>query len=160
MAWQYAALAGYQILSSLQQAEMMEEQGKLQRKVSEMNAEFAEVDAYEAEKAGFTQAARYQANANEVIADQKIAMTSKDIDVTYGTAAELQAESKLNTLLNTLDMQREGRERAMGFRREARQTRLQGSLNSLGVSTQASATRNAGVMNAGATLVSGYSRKD
>lgn len=123
----YAAQGAFQIASGLQQAELMRESGRLARDIAEINAKYAEIDAYEAEKFGLTEAARYQSKVNSTVSDQRTIMAAQGVDITSGTAAAIQEETKLTGFLNTLDIQAQGRARAMGLRRQASNIRLGGN---------------------------------
>lgn len=122
----YAAVAGVGIIAGLQQAEAQRSQSEFDERIANLNAKFKEYDAWEAEKYGYTQAARYQAVIDKTIGSQRVAYASQGVDVSYGTAAEVQRESKVTGFLNTLDILNEGRARALGLKREASNLRIQG----------------------------------
>lgn len=159
MALQYVAMAGLQIANGLQQAEMIGYAGKLQEKLGEINEEYAEFDAFEAEKFGMVQAARYETEVNQAIGTGKVANAVNNVDSNFGTAAELEAENRLTGFMNVLDIQQQGRARARGIRREARMNRLQGAMGALqNKSAQADAIGGA-VMGAAMTGLEGSARK-
>lgn len=120
----FAALGGFQLWSGLQQAELIMGSARLTNQINEANARFIELDAYEAEKFGYTQSARYQATIDKVLAQQKSAFAASDTDFTSGVAAELQAETKLVGFLNVIDLQNEARKRALGLKTQASNVRL------------------------------------
>jgi len=151
-----AGIAAFQLINGLQQAEMIRANGRLMQEVAEFNAEFAEVDAYEAEKMGYTRAARYSAIADDTISKQTSALAAQDIDVNFGTAADIRKESQVTKALNLIDIQNEAYARAQGFKNEARRLRLQGYMSGLQSSGSANSTQAAGVINA----VSGYAFKN
>jgi hypothetical protein len=103
---------------------MIREQAGLQNRINILNAEYAELDAYEAEKMGYTRSARYQSVIDATIGAQRSAYAAEGVDVNFGTAAEVQAESQLAGFLNKLDMQKEARQRALGLKVEASNIRL------------------------------------
>jgi hypothetical protein len=154
-----AGMAAFQVASGYQQAEMIRENAKLKQRIDDMNENAIEIDAFEAEKSGYSEAARYASVANATITDQKIAMTSKDVDVTYGTAGTLQQEGKLTALLNTMELQRQGRLKAQGYRNEARNLKLGGSFRNIQTALEAGQTQSQGIMQGGQTLISGYARR-
>jgi hypothetical protein len=154
-----AGVAAYQIAEGLQNAEMIREQGKLQKEINEMNAKYAEIDAYEAEKFGFTQAAAYKKQESQTISSQRVAMAAANVDVNSGTAAEIQAETRLTGFLNTIDIQNAGRARAAGIKREASNTRLNGAMGQAQTNIAAADAQRAGFGEAIKTGVSAYTRK-
>lgn len=158
MVWAYAALAAYQVVKGFYDAETIREQAKLQQQIDEMNAEDAELDAYNAEKYGFTESARYQSVVDKTVASQRSAYATNNVDVNYGTAAERQDETRLVGHFNMLEMQRRGKERAMAYRREARNIRLGSEFRMYQANIDASASVTSGVMGAAQTGLSGYSR--
>jgi hypothetical protein len=139
----YAALAAFQYFSGQAQASSMRAQGRYQQKIADMNADYAEFDAYEAEKSGYAEAAAYEKIIDQTIGEQKVQLAAADVDVNYGTAADLQSESRLNGILNVLDFKKAAYERAKGFKNEARNLRIGGQT-----------ARSQATLNANATSVS------
>ncbi len=154
----YGALAAFQVISGNQQAATIEAQANLKQRIDNLNADRADIDAYEAEKFGFTESARYQSVVDATAANQKVAYASQNVDVNYGTAADVQGETRLTGLLNTLEIQRQAREKAAGFKNQARNLRLGGGMAAQQGAIDANATRNQGYIGAAGTLLSGYSR--
>lgn len=153
------AVAALQVWSGFQQAEMIREQAKLQAKINELNAGFAEQDAFEAEAMGYTEAARYQSVIDATIGDQKVAFASQDVNVTSGTAAAVQKESRFTGYLNQLELQKQGRERAQGFKNEARNIRFGSAMQRSQSAIDASGAERNAVIGGLTTGISGYSRK-
>ena len=154
----YIAMAAYQLFSGVQQADAMRQQGEMNRAIGEMNAKYAEMDAWEAEKYGYTQSARYQSVVDATIGDQRAIMAASDVDVSYGTAKEVQEESKLTGILNQLDIQQSARKKALGIKVEAANMRLAGNLGQSQANMNANATMNAAYGNVISTGVSGYAK--
>ena len=103
--WQlYAGLAAYQVISGAQQAETLRRNADFNRQLDALNAKYAEIDAWKMEQQGETMAARYQSSVDHVLATQRVAQASQNVDVGFGTAAALQAETKLTGFLNQLDI--------------------------------------------------------
>jgi len=59
MAWQYAALAGFQIAQGLMQAENVKKQAALQKEIDDFNIGLAKFDAWKAEADGQAAVALY-----------------------------------------------------------------------------------------------------
>lgn len=156
--WAYAALAAAQLLGGYQQADMIRKNGDLQASINNMNAKYQELDAFNAAKQGYTEADRYAAVADATMAKQKTDLAGQKVDVNYGTATDIEADSKVTTMLNTLEIQRQGREKALGYQTQAINTRLGGQMTELQASMDAAATESKGIFSAISTGISGYDR--
>lgn len=154
----YAALAAYQLVSGAQQAETIREQGRLNKEIADVNAEYAELDAYNAEQSGYTQEARYQHVIDSTLSHQRVAQASQNVDVSFGTAKELQAETKLNGFLNQLDIKNQAHQQALGYKMQARNIRLAGVTGKAQAEYNAGATQNAAIIGAAGTALSGYAK--
>lgn len=152
------AMAAYQVISGYQQAEIIREQARLKQEVDDMNAEDADIDAYNAEKYGFTESARYQSVIDQTIGSQRSVLAAQDVDVNYGTAAQKQSETRVTGYFNMLEMQRRGKERALGYKKEGRNIRLGSTFSRQQGEINASAAINHGITSAANTGVSGYTR--
>lgn len=156
-------LAGFQIISGIQQAEIVRENARLTKEVNDMNAEYAELDAYRAELNGESQEARYQSVIDSTLGSQKVALASQGVDITFGTAKELEAESKLNGFLNQVDIRNQAHQQALGYKQQARSIRLSGSQAVAQAEVQASAIRNTALISGAKTAlptVTGYFKKN
>lgn len=123
--WQIAAAQiGMQLMDGYFKAQNVEKMAEIQMAVAEMNAEFAELDAYKAEAEGYSNTARYQTTIDKVIGDQKLAMAVSGVDTSSGTAAAVLAEDKFIGELNKMEIHKQAREKASGYRDQARQYRL------------------------------------
>jgi len=151
-------LAGAQIYTGLRQAQLIRSQAELNNEIAEYNAENILQDANEAEKYGFTQSARYANTVDGVVSDQRVAEASANVDVNFGTAADLQQEATFTGFLNTLDIQKEARNKAKGLKDQASNVRLGGQMNLAQGYAQAAETRSAAIINGVATGVSGYAK--
>lgn len=159
MAWQYAALGAFQLWSGVQQADIIQQSAGLNRKMADINAQYAELDALRAEQEGLAQEARYEGDVESAMADLRVQFAAAGIDQSFGTAAQLTADTEVNAFLNRLDIREQAVSRARGFRREARNIRAQGALRQFEGDVTAGATRAAALMNAASTTLSGYTKK-
>lgn len=155
----YGAMAGLQIAGGLYQAQMIRMQSDMQSRINEMNAKYAEIDAYETEKFGDTEAAAYQVNIDQTVGEQTAGYAAQDVDVNFGTAADVIKETKTTGFLNQLEIRKQARAKAMGLRREAGNIRLNGGMQSDVANLQARSAQTAGFMQAGVTGLSFYTRK-
>ena len=155
----YAGMAAFQIVSGLQGAESIRANAELQKEIAELNAQYAEIDAWEAKLNGEEQVARYDNVIKQTISSQRVALAAQDVDVDFGTAKELQQESKLNGMLNQMDIREQAHAQVLGYKTQARQYRLQGAMGQMQAGYDASATQNAAIIGAATTGLAGYARK-
>jgi len=148
--------AGFQIISGLQQSEMIKNQSRLTQLIAERNARYAEMDAWEAEKYGISQAARYDSVIEKTIGDQRVGFAAQNVDVNSGTAMAVQEETKLTGFLNMLDLQKNARAKAFGLKVEASNIRLGGYMAGLQSNLNADAAVRGGVLSGINTGLSGY----
>ena len=156
MSYAHAALAAFQVVSGYQQAEGIREQANLNQRIGDMNAKYADMDAWEAEKFGYTESARYQNVIDSTISEQRVGLAAKGVDISTGTAKALQDENRLTGMLNILDIQKMARQKAMGFKVQASNLRLGGQMGQYQANINASAARNTGVLNAASTGLDYY----
>lgn len=152
--------AAFQLITGFQQGEMVREQGKITKEIHDMNAELAELDAWQAERDGDAAVARYEQEVDDVVADQKVAYAAKDVDVNFGSAANIVEETKLAGMLNAMDIKNQARQQALGYKRQARQMRLTGSAAMSQAEMNAGAMRASAVMGAAETGIKAYSGYD
>lgn len=155
MAWGYLALAGVQLVNGYNQAENIRESGRLQQSIAEMNAGFQELDAWNAMADGYTRAARYDAVAEQTLANQSVAYAAQNVDINYGSAAQVRRDSKIAATSNVLQLRRSGAAQALGLKLSAISTRMQGSSAYAQASSNAAATVSEGILKAGQS-VTGY----
>lgn len=158
--WVYAILAAAQMVNGFQQAEMIKKNAEINQSVAEMNAEFSDLDAYKANNAGLSEAARYQTVVDSTLAAQKTAMAAQHVDINYGTATDIESDSKITGMINVLEIQRQGREKALGYNVQGINTRLGGVMGKLQGQLDASSAQSRGILNAVSTGISGYDRME
>lgn len=155
----YAATGVYQIVSGIQQGEIVRENAALTRDIANQNADLAEIDAYNAEISGFTQEARYQNVIDATLGAQKVALASQNIDINFGSAKEIQADSKLAGFLNKVDLRNQAHEAALGYKNQARSFRLAGVQADAQGSLNASSARNTALLSAASTATGYFSSR-
>lgn len=151
-----AAMAGVQLASGYFASQNVKATAELNRDIAEMNAEFAELDAYDAELDGISAQARYQSMIDNTLAEQSAIMHAQDIDVSYGSAASISEETKFNGQLNMMEIKKQAQEQALGYRRQARDSRLGGDMAYADAQGRASQIMSSAVLGAAKTGLSGY----
>lgn len=158
-----AAMAVIQVVSSIGQGNIVKKQADIQRQMDEFNARLAEEDAWRAEAYGQTQMARYQTELDKMRGSTKVAGAAAGVNLNEGSLSEVVAESQMVGTLNMIDIQNQAYEQAMGFKREAANTRFASDRRRSNMYAQADAQTQAGITNAlmnfGSAAYSGYSPK-
>lgn len=158
MFWLDAGMAGFSIISGLQQGETIRANAEVSKQINEANADLIMIDAHNAELDGYSQEARYQDVIDKTISNQRVGFAANNIDVNFGTAAEIQDEAKLVGTLNKIDIVNQAHDKAMGLESQARSVRLQGYLNNAQAQGIASATQNSTILKGLGEGISGYGK--
>ena len=156
MAWQYAAMAGFQVISGLQQAEMVRTQAEIQKQIDEFNAQMSEFDAWRVIGYGQTQMAQYQQQIDQTMAAGKVTAAAAGVSTTEGSIAELTAQTELTGAMNLLEIENQTREKALGYTRQARQIRMGSQMNQMTAATQAASVIGGSVLKGAGILAAGY----
>lgn len=154
----YGGLSAFQLWAGGQQADSIMKSGRLRYEIGQMNARYAELDAWEAEQFGYSQSARYQNVIDTTIGEQDSFFAEQDIDVNSAMAQELKAETQLIGRLNILDFQKAARQKARGLKIEASNLRLNADMGLLQSRIDASAARTQSIAGAIQTGATGYAR--
>lgn len=156
--WPIAAEAGVDFLAGAMQAESTRVNAHLIQQVDDLNAQYADVDAYNQVQAGVTKSARYQDVVNQTIGAQQGAEAAKGVDVNFGTAAEVGAESKISGMLNQMDIKRQAEMNAMGYKTQAINLRLAGATGEAQQQETAQAEQIGGGLRGVSSGLSGYAK--
>ena len=152
-------VAAFQVYSGLKQAESIRRQARLTAQLNELNAQYIEYDAWQAEAFGQTEQARYQTEIDKVAGEQKVNFAAADVDINYGTAGELRAETQLTGVLNKMEIQNQANQRSMGLKRQANNVRFSTTMMQNQAEAQAQAVTTQGVASGISTGISAYARK-
>lgn len=152
----YLALAALQLVGGFQQADITRKNGDLQYDIADMNAKFAELDAFNSIATGQGTAAKYATTVNQTQAADKAAYASEGVDVNYGTAKNVESDNRVAGLNNTLQIQRQAQNQAVGFQTQAINIRLGGHMTQLQSNLNAASQESSGIMKAISTGVAGY----
>ena len=152
------ALAAYQAWAGAQAAEMNERNGKIQRDVNELEAKYIDMDAFNAEAYGYSEVAAYDPTVSKTIADQRTELAAHDVDLTYGTAAAIQEETRQIGEFNKMEIESQAHAKSLGLKQQARNVRLNGSLGQIANQNQSASMQAQGFANAAQTGIRAYSR--
>ncbi len=150
------ALAAIQAVGGFQQADIIRQNGDLQAGVQEMNKQFADVDAFNAVKAGYSDAARYQSVIDQTQSKVRGAYASEGVSVGYGTAGDVEKDNHIAGLINTLQIQRHAQDTAVGYKTQSLNLQMGANMTRLQAGLSASAAESSGIMKAAGSVVTGY----
>ena len=148
-------LAGYQIISGFQQAELVGRQMELQRQIDEENAKLAEYDAWRAEAYGQTLMAEYQQQIDQVQAKARVSAAAEGVSTAEGSIAEVMQQNEIVGLANRMAIEASAREKALGYTRQARNIRTGSQMNQATAKAQQSSIIAGSILSAGGSLVKG-----
>lgn len=151
-----AGLAALQLAGGYFASENIKRSAALNERIAEANAEFAELDAYDAELEGFSESARYQSVIDATLGTQQAELAAADVDLNFGSAASVQKETRLIAELNKMEIQKRGRENALGYQRQASDIRLGGFLGAQQAKSQASTVLVQGALGAAKSGIQAY----
>lgn len=154
----YGGLAGLQLAGGYFASQNIKETAKLNKKISDMNAQFAELDSYDALNEGHAEATRYQSVIDNTEAQQSAQMNAEGIDTSYGSASSVKSETHFLGEINKMEIEKHAQEQALGFRRQARDYRTTGAMELADGKTRAGQAMFSGITSAAQTGLTGYSR--
>lgn len=105
MAYQYAALAGFQIWSAYEQSQLMKEQYALQNEINQFNIEIEEFNNWQQRGYMQKQIAAYNQEQTQQQASQKVALAARGINVKEGSVADVVEQNKLTSMFNVMDVE-------------------------------------------------------
>jgi hypothetical protein len=152
----YLALAGLNLVGGFQQADIIRQNASLQAGVADMNAKYAQVDAYNALETGYGNANKYETGVDSAIGTERATYASENVDVKYGTAANVESDNNIAKVQNVLQLQRQAQNQAAGFQAQAINLHLGGQMTQLQGNLNASSAESQGIMSAITTGIAGY----
>lgn len=151
--------AGLQGLSAIgnayAQSQAIKARAAYQGVIAKINAEMATMNAEDAIRRGEITARDYQKEVDGMIGAQKVAYAAQNVDVNFGSAADIQAETRMFGALDVLTIKNNAWREAWGYKVEAlnstfsgkyaemegkygaRQALISGGLQALGSGVQA-----------------------
>lgn len=154
----YAAMAGLQLAGGYFASQNIKATAELNKDIADMNAEFAELDAYDALAQGETNQALYQKQIDDTLAEQRAVMNAQDIDLSFGTAASVATETQFTGQLNLMQIEKEAQFSALGYKRQARDIRLGSEMQYASDRGRAGQAMFQSVLGAANTGLTGYAR--
>lgn len=154
----YGGMAALQLASGYFASQNIKATAKLNRDIAEQNAKYAELDAWDAKVAGISKQAEYQGVIDKVLSEQRASFATADVDINYGSASTIQDDTRFVGELNKMEIEKQAQERALGFKRQARDFRIGGAMNYASERARAGATMFNSVLGAAQTGLKGAER--
>jgi len=154
----YGGLAALQLTGGYFASQNIKATARLNQEIADMNAQFAELDAYDALLEGESEKARYQSVIDSVLGEQQAIMEAQGVDTSFGSAASISEETKFTAELNLMEIEKQAQERALGYKRQARDLRTSGAMTRAQGDIEAGATRFTSALGAAQTGLTGYRR--
>ncbi len=151
-------LAAYEIMAGLQQGQTIMETAHLKSQIQDLNARFSELDAYHSLVKGEGEAAQEGDKIDEMIGAQRSGYAKNGIDVNSGTAAQVQADTRITGMMNVLNIQKQARDQAQGYLNNALNERLGSSVTTQQGALSATGAQASGILKGVNTGLTGYWR--
>ena len=139
-----AAQGGLGVFSAYQSSKAQMEMSEYQASIYESNQRLAGLQADDAIRRGTKEADKMGAQTSAAIGSQRVAMAANGIELGYGSAADIEADTKAIGLENANTIRNNAWREAWGYKVDAANS-----------GSQAAMTRLAGAGNAKATLITG-----
>lgn len=137
-----SAISGY--INSRNTAKGVERMGAYEAQVLETNAQYSERQAQDVLAIGKEQESRHMAAVRQLIGSQRAAIGASNIDLTSGSARDVQNEASFLGELDRLTIANNAAREAWGYRVQAADLRNRAKLAKMGSLNQASSIRAGG----------------
>jgi hypothetical protein len=154
----YGGTAALSLAGGYFASQNIKQTAELNRDIADMNAEFAEYDAYDSELQGYTNQAKYQHVIDNTLAEQSAILNAKDVDVNYGSAASIALETKFTGEMNLMEIEKQAQEQALGYKRQSRDIKMGSKLQYGDSQSRASQAMFSGITGAAQQGLTGYER--
>jgi hypothetical protein len=121
-------------------ADALRLQGKFANEQAEFEARMAELQAQDAERRGAQAAQGVQSKARRIIGSQRAALAAQGVDVSSGSAVDVQADTAYQASLDAEQIKGNAWREAFGIRTNAQQGLFRGKMTQLAAENQAAAT--------------------
>lgn len=154
----YGSMAALDLVGGYFASQNIRATAQLNQEIAEANAEFAELDAYDAIVEGESLQARYQSVVDQTLSDQNAIAGLQGVDTGFGTAGAIQAEDSFIAELNLMEIEKRAREQSLGYENQAANLRTQGLLQRSQADIKADTALFQSVASATGKGITGYER--
>jgi hypothetical protein len=121
-----ATLIGLTVAGTVMQARGQWKAGNAARDVGDFNAQVAEQQAQDALTRGREDEQQFRLGVKSIVASQRAGFAGQNVDVTQGSAVDVQADAAFLGELDALRIRTNAGREAWGYRMDAENSRLQG----------------------------------
>lgn len=147
-----------QIVGAKNQADALKEQAEYQKTVSDSNARMAEFNANDALKRGEQDAHLIRREGDQVVGAQRAGYAGQGVDVNTGSAAKVQAETRMLSAADMLTAKNNAWREAWGYKVEAMNATNAGQFAVKAAKNAAANTLLTGGLNAFSTVAGGVAQ--
>ena len=133
-------MGGTMALQAYGQAQAMEAQGDYQNTMSQINARNAERMGKKAIERGNKSAADFRSKVNQMIGTQKTAYAASGVDIGYGSAKQVQEQTRTLGYDDAITIENNAFLESMGFEQDAFNKKQAGKMGQAALNNQAQQT--------------------
>lgn len=156
MAWVGVGIGLVGLAGSALQAQDVLDEAQLSSELAQVNAKYADVDAFRADAEGASNAARESATVDKAVGSEQEQYAGENVNVNYGSAAAVQTDTKVAGAVNALNLMQQGHNKAMGYTEQAQNIRTQATEKQAQAQTTAQSDLVSGAVKAVDTGLTGY----
>jgi hypothetical protein len=153
-----AALAGLSLASAYQDSVAIRMQADEQESNAKMDAAVLRQNASMVEQVANEDYLAFKKKAKRLLGDQLVAQAASGVDISYGSAKELRAETALELEVDANRIKNNATLEAFGLKNKANLLELQAEANARGLRNQANSTLLGGALTAGAYAYMGMGK--
>ena len=150
------AMAGLALYQGWTQAEGAKAMGQYQNEMAKINSANAEMQADGAIKRGKEAAENYKKKVNSLVGTQKVGYAAGGVDVGYGSAQEIQDETREIGARDIATIKNNAFLEAMGYKAESQNALRRGRIAQLGAKNESANTLLTGGLSAARQLNDNY----
>jgi hypothetical protein len=156
----FLAKTGFDIFSAYSAGEAAKKRAQLQAQLAEMNARAMEQDAFEVIKVGLAKKAHYESKVQQITSSQNVAYAVADVDTSFGTAKQVQEESRLMGQLNAKDIEDAAYAQAVGYKSKVLQYRFGSEMDQVATKQKADNLLMSTILQSGASTAMNWNKLD
>ena len=155
-AFLYGGMAALELAGGYFAAQNIRATAALNKDIADMNAKYAELDAFDAIAEGESEKARYQKVIDATMNQGQLNLAASGQDINYGTNAALTAENKFISQMNLMEIEKHAQEKSLGFKTQARQFTMSGAMQMNEANAKAKQVMFQSAIGTAKTSLSGY----
>lgn len=151
-------MIGLQLFQGMSQASSIRQQAEYQKRMSDINARYAEMKAREAILSGEQEATSYGQKIRKFAGSQRAALAAQGIDIGRGDAARIIEETRLSGSQNVAKIRSNAFRESLGFISESQELERRGRMGKVFADVEANQTMLGAGIRAGMTAYQAFGR--